>query len=337
MNAKSEEQGLVPINTESILITKTGIDFDNFAGLWTVANMILKAKMAPAGLDTPHAIALVMARGRSVGLDPFQSMESMAVVNGRVMIWGDAPLAIARQHPDWQESAFREEIIRDEKGEILEALCVTQRKGGTVRNTRFTIAQAKKAGLWGKTGPWTNYPERMMQARARGYALRDNFGDALKGLAIRETFDEDVDGKPVESNGDQLRGEMEKRKTKTATASMNNNAGTIKEAVKQSFPETRNETVERAVKSDASHVFFSDPQEPILDQTDLDIARDLLKGVYNRIPEAKRRDFLKEASMDEEGTWRGIEHIDKISDVDYLNLITTRLEEMLTQVKGAKA
>jgi hypothetical protein len=50
----------------------------------------------------------------------------------------------------------------------------------------FSEADAKKAGLWGKAGPWQQYPSRMLQMRARSWALRDAFPDALRGLGIRE-------------------------------------------------------------------------------------------------------------------------------------------------------
>jgi hypothetical protein len=51
---------------------------------------------------------------------------------------------------------------------------------------RFSVADAKRAGLWGKSGPWTQYPRRMLQLRARGFALRDAFPDVLKGLVTAE-------------------------------------------------------------------------------------------------------------------------------------------------------
>jgi hypothetical protein len=51
---------------------------------------------------------------------------------------------------------------------------------------RFSVADAKKAGLWGKGGPWTQYPRRMLQMRARGFALRDAFPDVLRGLVTAE-------------------------------------------------------------------------------------------------------------------------------------------------------
>jgi hypothetical protein len=45
---------------------------------------------------------------------------------------------------------------------------------------------AKAAGLMGKQGPWTNYPKRMRQMRARGFAVRDVFPDVLKGIPVAE-------------------------------------------------------------------------------------------------------------------------------------------------------
>ena len=62
-----------------------------------------------------------------------------------------------------------------------------KRKG--VENTivrAFTIGDAKKANLWGRSGPWTQYPERMLEHRARGFALRDAFADKLRGVITTE-------------------------------------------------------------------------------------------------------------------------------------------------------
>ena len=52
--------------------------------------------------------------------------------------------------------------------------------------TTFSEQDAKVAGLWGKSGPWKQYPKRMLQMRARGFNLRDNFADILGGLITAE-------------------------------------------------------------------------------------------------------------------------------------------------------
>lgn len=318
-----------------INVTPHGLEYSTFTGLCTLAKLIFEAGACPKSMDSSKKVLIAIAQGQTVGLNAFQSMQAFYIVNGQATLWGNAPLAICRQNPHWNEDGYDEWFeVKKERipghpdnwdDDSITAICQTQRKGAQPKPSYFSVADAKKAGLWGATGKlYGAYPFRMLKFRARGYALNDNFGDSLKGIQIRETFDEDVDGKPAESNGDTLRKEVETRKIitrgnleKTNHPAKQNgiesNAPVIQNAVKQSFP------------------------EPILDPTDLDIARDLLKGVYNRIPEYKRREFLKEASMDEDKTWIGPEHIDGISDVDYLNLITTRLEEMLIEVKGAKA
>jgi hypothetical protein len=66
------------------------------------------------------------------------------------------------------------------------AVCVAKRKGRTPVTVRFSVEDAKRAGLWAKQGPWTAYPKRMMQMRARGFALRDAFPDVLKGMITAE-------------------------------------------------------------------------------------------------------------------------------------------------------
>jgi hypothetical protein len=53
----------------------------------------------------------------------------------------------------------------------------------------FSVIDAKRAGLWKKEGPWLDYPKRMLQMRARAFALRDAFADVLGGLYVREEIE----------------------------------------------------------------------------------------------------------------------------------------------------
>lgn len=61
----------------------------------------------------------------------------------------------------------------------------------------FSVADAKTAGLWGKQGPWKQFPDRMLQMRARGFAARDGAADVLGGLYLREEVDETAAMKDV--------------------------------------------------------------------------------------------------------------------------------------------
>jgi hypothetical protein len=69
------------------------------------------------------------------------------------------------------------------------ARCVVRRAyGDEIEETEatFSVDDAKRAKLWGKQGPWSQYPKRMLAMRARGFAIRDAFPDAMKGMITAE-------------------------------------------------------------------------------------------------------------------------------------------------------
>ena len=123
--------------------------------------------------------------GQMVGLNPMQALWGIAVINGRPCIWGDAALAIVRSHPDFEDI---QETIEKSSGEegAAKAICTIKRRGQSPVARSFSMAQAQRAGLSTKKGPWTDYPARMLQMRARGFAMRDAFADALTGMMLRE-------------------------------------------------------------------------------------------------------------------------------------------------------
>jgi hypothetical protein len=128
----------------------------------------------------PADIVVAVQMGSEVGLAPIQALINIAVINGRPSIWGDAALALVIRHPDceWIEEKFADNDTK--------AICTIKRKGHEAYTVTFSVDDAKKANLWGKSGPWTSYPKRMLQMRARGFALRDKFPDSLRGLILQE-------------------------------------------------------------------------------------------------------------------------------------------------------
>lgn len=150
---------------------------------YRMAQLIAQGGMAPKGMEAPEKIVTAILTGLEVGLKPMQAVQSIAVVNGRPCVWGDAALGLV------QGSGLLEDIAEtlEGEGEAMRAACRVNRKGNATPIERaFTVADAKTAGLWNKAGPWTQYPQRMLQMRARSWALRDGFADVLKGLHIYE-------------------------------------------------------------------------------------------------------------------------------------------------------
>ena len=172
------------MSTEISTTPARGLALATFDDAWRFWQMVAKTDFAPKDFKgKPEACMLAGQHGAELGLGPMQSLQCIAVVNGRPTVWGDAALALVQSSSVCEFVA--EQVEGD--GDAMVATCEAKRRGypkSTV--VRFSVADAKKAGLWGKTGPWTQYPKRMLQLRARGFALRDAFPDVLKGLVTAE-------------------------------------------------------------------------------------------------------------------------------------------------------
>jgi hypothetical protein len=172
------------MTTEISTTPARGLALTTMADAMKFGEMIANSDFAPKDFrGKPASCVLAIQAGAEIGLSPMQAMQSIAVVNGRPSIFGDAAMAVAKASPVCEHVT---ETIEGE-GEQMVATCTAKRRGYPAPTvSRFTVADAKKAGLWGKSGPWSQYPRRMLQMRARGFALRDCFPDVLRGLVTAE-------------------------------------------------------------------------------------------------------------------------------------------------------
>ena len=137
----------------------------------------------------PENCLIAIQWGAELGLKPLQALQNLAIINGRPALWGDAVLAIVRASP------LCEYVTESDDGHT--ATCKVKRRGESEEIRKFSMDDAKTAGLLGKAGPWTQYPKRMRQMRARAFALRDVFTDVLRGMAIAEEI---MDIQPASSD-----------------------------------------------------------------------------------------------------------------------------------------
>lgn len=143
------------------------------------AEIMSKSNLVPKDFSGNVGNILVAVQwGMELGLQPMQAMQNIAVINGRPSLWGDAVIALVKGSPACEYVV--EETSDDQ------ATCRVKRKGEPEQSRTFTKADAIRAGLHGKQGPWTQYPKRMLQMRARSWALRDVFPDVLRGMPIAE-------------------------------------------------------------------------------------------------------------------------------------------------------
>lgn len=165
------------------LTLKTALEPTTLQEAMRFSDILASSTMVPRDFQgKPGNVLVAIQWGREVGLGPLQALQNIAVINGRPSIWGDAALALVRGHPDCLSV---QEGVEGE-GETRQGWCEVTRRGEQPQRRTFSVGDAKRAGLLNKPGPWTQYPDRMLQLRARGFAIRDVFPDALRGVLTRE-------------------------------------------------------------------------------------------------------------------------------------------------------
>ncbi|NYZ69345.1 recombinase RecT [Endozoicomonas sp. SM1973] len=146
------------------------------------AELIANSGMVPKDFrNNPGNVLVAVQMGAELGLPPTQALQNIAVINNRPSLWGDAVLAVCKGSPLC-------EYVRERwDDQTKTATCIAKRRGDDEEVIRtFSFEDAKRAGLLGKQGPWSQYPQRMAAMRARSWAVRDAFPDLLRGIAVRE-------------------------------------------------------------------------------------------------------------------------------------------------------
>ena len=177
--------------TEQRLATRPNpMNLNTFEEIEAFAERASRSKMVPKDFQgKPEDIILAVMQGKELGLPPIQAIQSIAMVNGRPSVWGDAVpgLCYARGLVEDHQETYEGQ----EGTDGFTAICVVKRKGvASPKIGRFSQQDAKRAGLYGQ-GVHGKYPRRMMQWRARHAAFHDAFPDVLRGIGTREIEAED--------------------------------------------------------------------------------------------------------------------------------------------------
>jgi hypothetical protein len=163
----------------------------SFGELIRYSEYIAESDMVPKDYrGKPANVAIAVQWGMELGLSPLQAIQNIAVINGRPSLWGDLVVALIQSHPDYLDMSDMD--MRDDKGNPVGCRVTLKRKGRTPVTREFRKEDAEKAGLWGKSGPWQTATARMLMIRARTFAIRDLFADALRGIAVREEMEDAI-------------------------------------------------------------------------------------------------------------------------------------------------
>src|SRR4051812_18541078 len=120
---------------------------------WRMAQHMAKSDLVPKDYrGKPENCLIAIQWGAELGITPMAALKGIAVINGRPSVWGDIALAMVMGHPEYED---HEEVWAGE-GDTRKASVTFIRKGKEPLTREFSVADAKKAKLWGKEGPWTN-------------------------------------------------------------------------------------------------------------------------------------------------------------------------------------
>ena len=184
-------------NLPAIPVEKGEIAPNDIEGLWWLANRFSNSGMVPkAYINSPEKVIVAWDMGLSLGLNRTAALQNIAVINGMPSVWGDAALGLVQNCDEFEDciETFAGEMWAGDKiNKNFKAICRIKLKNREDVVREFSIGEAILADLWGKD-IWKKYPKRMLQMRARSWAIRDALPGALKGLKVaEEAMDYDVD------------------------------------------------------------------------------------------------------------------------------------------------
>lgn len=177
--SKIENQAVVTQQNFS-LVPKTMTEAIELSKMMANSDLVPRDYKGKAG-----NVLIAVQMGAEIGLSPMSSIQNIAVVNGKPSIYGDVGKALLLSKGFLIDANDISEIKKTGV-----ARCKITRPGHPPCERTFSIDNAKTAGLWGKQGPWTQYPERQLAWRAFWFAARDIAADALSGLyGVEEVMD----------------------------------------------------------------------------------------------------------------------------------------------------
>lgn len=198
---------LIPVNEHGQMMPQ------DHSQLVRLAQQMLKGGMIPRGYNTVEQVVTAWNLAASLRLAPAIAIRNIAVIDGSPSLFGDLPLALVQRSGELE---YFEEYIFDKdykkicfenqnlSNEVFGAVCFMQRKGQDKHSYSFSVDDAKKANLWGKTSgsgklmPWSAYPKVMLTRRARSIAIKTEFAHILSGASIAEyDFNEAPDMRDV--------------------------------------------------------------------------------------------------------------------------------------------
>lgn len=164
--------------------------------VWQMISQIAPAVHASRlfGVNSVDQAASVMLKGFELGLGLTASFEFIQVIQGKPTLSPRGALALVLQSSELESINITE----------TSDLCTVhmKRRSGFEYTARFSMDDAKKAGVIKPDSGWEKYPSNMMRWRAIGFACDVVFPDVIGGMKRADEL-----GAEITAEGDVIEGQ----------------------------------------------------------------------------------------------------------------------------------
>lgn len=186
--------------------------------------ILVNSGFLPSSIKLPEQAMAIAIKGHEIGLPIMQSFAQISIIQGKPTLNAEGQLALIYKNCPGAIVNF---IVLSNEECVIEA----KRPGGKANTFRFTIEDARLAGLLGKDN-WRKYPRAMLRSRCISEMARSLFPDAIAGMSytpeeLGAEVDEDgeiIEIKIEENKSQEKKEEAPKAKTTGKTKSPFNSA-----------------------------------------------------------------------------------------------------------------
>jgi hypothetical protein len=188
---------------EALLPTVTGggtqsqglpdIRREEFEMLQRQCKAFIASGFLPEHIKTVAQAVTIATKGRELGLPILQSFSSISVIKGKPTLSSELMLALIYQKVKGAKITFKTPPDKQN----VECECTMQRPGGEPMSFKFTIDDAKRAGI-SNGGAWAKYPAAMLRARCISAGARAVFPDAIMGCYTPEELGGEVEAEELD-------------------------------------------------------------------------------------------------------------------------------------------
>lgn len=185
---KKEQKTEKAIIARNMQVNGTGLVLRTLEDMKLAAETFINSRLVPKHFDSGAKIIVALQAGAELGLKPWQSLQSLHVVNGVIGIKSSVIGGLIRQSG---KNKYLKQYYEGKKGaDDYRAVVKSQRTDDTTEHiSEFSVDDAKEAELWGKDN-WRHYPTDMLMWRALSRHGRAYYGDVLAGFYTVEELRE---------------------------------------------------------------------------------------------------------------------------------------------------